>query len=124
MGTYVIQDYLKGVAPRSTYISTFDTKGEVFKCVYNQYTILNSIYNRVDSVLNDIHSSLYAELQDTEIGTAKSLLKINIRAAGVIAGVVLENYLQRIVENHKLLLGKKNPTLANFNDLFKIKPNL
>jgi len=118
-GTYVIQDYIKGVSPGSYQLRDFDTKGEVFKNVFNQFTILKSIYKRAESILSDIQTTLYVELQDVEIETAKSLLKINLRAAGVIAGVVLENYLQRVVDNHKISIKKKNSTISDFNDLLK-----
>lgn len=118
-GTYVIQDYLKGVVPNRYNYPDFNTKGEVTKCFYNQYTILISIQNRIDSLINDIQISLYVELQDTEIETARNLLKINLRAAGVIAGVVLENYLQRVVDNHKISITKKNPTISDFNEQLK-----
>lgn len=118
-GTYVIQDYLKGIGPNRYKYPDFDIKGETLNCFYNQYTILNSIYHRVDSVLNDIQATLFIELQDTEIETARDLLKINLRAAGVIAGIVLENYLLRVVYNHKISIGKKHPTISDFNELLK-----
>src|ERR1035437_2963890 len=118
-GTYVIQDYLKGVGPNRYSYPDFDIKEEVLKCIYNQYTILRAISERIDNVLSDIQGTLYVELQDLELETAKSLLKINIRSAGVIAGVILENYLKHVVENHKLKTTKKNPTLSDFNELLK-----
>jgi hypothetical protein len=46
-------------------------------------------------------------------------LKINLRSSGVIAGVVLESYLSKVTDNHKLTLPKKNPTLSDFNEVLK-----
>ena len=42
-GTYVIQDYLKGVAPSRYQHEDFDTRAEVLKCFLNQLTIVNAI---------------------------------------------------------------------------------
>ena len=118
-GTYVIQDYIKGVAPSSYTYSDFNTKGEALKNLYNQYTILGAIAPRVNSILADIQSALYIELQDLELDTAKSLLKVNVRSAGVIAGVILEGYLSKILNKHNLKSQKKNPTLSEFNEILK-----
>lgn len=118
-GNYYIQDYLKGVDPNRWNTPDFDTKEETLKNVYNQYTILISINDRIDSVLSDIQTTLFVELQDIELGTAQSLLKINLRSSGVIAGVVLESYLSKVTDNHSLTLSKKNPTLSDFNEVLK-----
>jgi hypothetical protein len=39
-----------------------------------------------------------------------------LRAAGALAGVVLERHLQRVAGNHRVLPSKKNPTIADLND--------
>lgn len=118
-GNYYIQDYLKGVGPNRWNTPDFDTKEETLKNVYNQYTILISINDRIDSILSDIKTNLLIELQDTELETAKSLLKVNIRSSGVIAGVILESYLSSVTDNHSLTLSKRNPTLSDFNEVLK-----
>ncbi len=118
-GNYYIQDYLKGVAPNKWNNPDFNTKEETLKNVYNQYTILVSINDRIDSILSDIQTNLLIELQDTELETAKSLLKVNIRASGVIAGVILESYLLSVTNNHSLTISKRNPTLSDFNEALK-----
>jgi len=118
-GDYYIQDYLKGVAPNSWNTPNFDAKEETLKNVSNQYTILVSINDRIDTVLSDIQTNLLIELQDTELETAKSLIKINLRASGIIAGVVLESYLSSVTKNHGITFRKKNPTLSDFNEALK-----
>ncbi len=118
-GNYCIQDYLKGVAPSPMRYHNFDCKAQALKNLINQYTILVSIENRIDSVFADIQTTLLVELQDTELETAKALLKINIRASGVLAGVVLEGYLSSIIQNHGIKLAKKNPSLSDFNEVLK-----
>ncbi|HEY0667630.1 MAG TPA: hypothetical protein VGD22_05610 [Sphingobacteriaceae bacterium] len=118
-GCYYIQDFLKGVAPNKWNTPDFDTKEETVKNIYNQYTILCSINDRIDNVIADIQTNLLVELQDTELETATSLLKVNIRSSGVIAGVVLESYLSSVTKNHRLTLTKRNPTLSDFNEVLK-----
>ncbi|MES2726206.1 MAG: DUF4145 domain-containing protein [Bacteroidota bacterium] len=118
-GSYYIQDYFKGVAPSRLHIANFNTKEETLRNIYNQYTILVSINDRIDSILADIQTNLLIELQDIELETAKSLLKVNIRSSGVIAGVILESYLSSVTINHSLKLTKKNPTLSDFNEALK-----
>jgi len=118
-GTYVIQDYLKGVVPGGYQYEGFDVRGQVLQCFFNQLTILRSIENRIDSVLANIEGELYAELQDNEVAIAKQLLKINPRAAGALVGVVIECHLQKVADAHGIRIAKKRPTIANLNDSLK-----
>lgn len=118
-GTYVIQDYLKGVAPSSIRYSGFDTRDQVLRGFHNQLTILKSIEERVDSVLSDIEGEIYAELQDNELSVARQLMKINLRAAGALVGVVIEGHLQKVSLAHGLKIAKKSPTIADLNDPLK-----
>lgn len=113
-GTYVIQDFIKNLA-----LPNFDSTNKTLQNTYNQYTILVSINNRIDNVLSDIQTTLFTELQDLELDTAKSLIKVNLRASGVIAGVILETYLKKVVENHKIKILKKSPTLSDLNSALK-----
>lgn len=118
-GTYVIQDFLKGVAPGSYQLREFDTRAEVIKCFLNQLSILNAIKSRVDSVLANIEGELYAEIQDNEVANARQLMKISPRAAGALVGVVIEGHLQKVAAAHGLKIAKKNPTIADLNDPLK-----
>lgn len=118
-GTYVIQDFLKGVAPGGYQYEGFDTRAQVLTCFFNQLTILLSIEERVDSVLSNIEGELYAELQDSEVVVARQLAKVSLRAAGALVGVVIEGHLQKIASAHEVKLAKKNPTIADLNDPLK-----
>jgi hypothetical protein len=42
-----------------------------------------------------------------------------LRAAGAVAGVVLEKHLRQVCEDHSLQILKKNPTLSDLSDLLK-----
>jgi hypothetical protein len=118
-GTYVIQDYLKGVAPNTYQHPDFDARAQVLTCFFNQLTILKAIGERVDSVLANIEGELYAELQDSEVVVARQLAKVSLRAAGALVGVVIEGHLQKIASAHGVKLAKKNPTIADLNDPLK-----
>ncbi len=118
-GTYVIQDYIKGVAPSSYSYPDFDTREQVGKCLLNQLTIFHSLSERVDSVLSNIDGQLLSELQDVELETAKQLLKVSVRAAGSLAGVIVENHLQKVVKSHGITMRKKHPTISDLNDPLK-----
>lgn len=118
-GTYVVQDYLKGVAPNSYTHPNFDIRAQALTCFFNQLTILHSLTERVDSVLANIDARLLSEMQDAELQTAKVLLKVSLRAAGSLAGVVIENHLQKVARNHGISIHKKNPTISDLNDPLK-----
>lgn len=118
-GTYVVQDYLKGVAPNSYHYPNFDTREQVLKCLFNQLTILHAIGERIDSVLGNIEGELYAEIQDGEITVARQLAKVSLRAAGALVGVLIEGHLQKVAHTHGLKIAKKNPTIADLNDPLK-----
>jgi hypothetical protein len=85
----------------------------------NQYQILSSLYSRLGSVLADVRGHLLAEIEDEELGAARKLLKMNLRAAGAVAGVVLESLLQRVAVNHGIKISKKSPTISDLNDPLK-----
>lgn len=119
-GTYVIQDYIKGVKPGSYQLRDFDTRGQAALGVFNQLVILAAVVSRSNSALDDIQGTLFAELQDEEIDSAAGLLKVNIRAAGALAGVVLESHLQKVAAAHSVQISKKSPTIADLNDSLKL----
>lgn len=118
-GTYVIQDHLKGVAPSRLHYSDFDTAKQALIGFFNQLTILHSLTHRIDAAIGNIEGGLYSELQDAELATARELLKVNLRAAGVLAGVIVETYLQKLAKSHGVSIRKKNPTIGDLNDPLK-----
>ncbi|MDN5538955.1 hypothetical protein [Comamonas sp.] len=118
-GTYVIQDYIKGVVPNKFNHPDFDTRNQTLTCFFNQITILHAISERIDSVLSDIEGELYAEIQDGEIAVARQLSKVSPRAAGSLIGVLIEGHLQKVASAHGLKIAKKNPTIADLNDPLK-----
>jgi hypothetical protein len=81
----------------------------------SQINILSSVISRIDSVLADIEGNLIADYQDAELATASQLKKTSLRAAGALAGVVLEGHLQRIAQTHGVKVRKAHPTIADLN---------
>jgi hypothetical protein len=118
-GTYVIQDYIKDVAPSSFHFPNFNVRNQTLKCFINQLTILYAVDERIDSVLSNIEGELYAEIQDSEIAVARQLSKVSLRAAGALVGVLIEGHLQKVADAHGLKIAKKNPTIADLNDPLK-----
>ena len=118
-GNYVIQDYCKGIVPGG--YSDLDTHSVTRKRVLNQLQILKSLESRIDSILQDVKGHLMADIQDAELKVADQLRKVSLRAAGALAGVILEGHLQRVTQNHNISIRKKFPTIADLNDPLKNK---
>ena len=121
-GTYCIQDYIKAVGARMDdweIKPLWDINATVALRIVNQAHILESLAGRIDSVLADVKGHILAEIQDEELAVAHRLLKISLRAAGAVAGVVLEGHLQRVATNHAITIVKKDPSIADLNDPLK-----
>ncbi len=88
--------------------------------VEQQLSILRAVEQRFESSLFDIRQLVQADLFDSELDAARELLKSGFgRAAGAVAGVVLEKHLGQVAQNHQLATRKAHPTISDFNDLLK-----
>ena len=86
----------------------------------NQLNILKSLGGRFESALFDIQLLVQADLFNSELDSARELAMVGfLRAAGAVAGVVLEKHLRQVVENHNINIRKKNPTIGDYNDRLK-----
>ncbi|HEX7965520.1 MAG TPA: hypothetical protein VF651_07360 [Gammaproteobacteria bacterium] len=112
-GAYVIQDYFRG---RETVDEDFDPRPDTLRGFRNQLAILKSITDRL--AWSSIESEDQAErgLQLALLETARGLIAINERAAGVLAGTVLEIYLRKLAAKHKLKFRKQTPLLREYID--------
>lgn len=89
-------------------------------CLFRQITMLRACLDKFDSKIFDIQTILQAEIFDSEIESAKHLLKKGfLRAAGAICGVLLEKHFAGVCINRGITLRKKNPTIADYNDALK-----
>jgi hypothetical protein len=85
-----------------------------------QLAILSAARARFESSLFEIKQLVQADIFDSEIDSARELLKNKfLRAAGAIAGVVLEKHLQQVYDDHTLKITKKNPGISDLNELLK-----
>lgn len=85
-----------------------------------QVAMLESVKARFESSLFDIRLLVQADLFDSELDAAKELLCQKFtRAAGALAGVVLERHLWQVCENHSVKIGKKTPGISDLNDALK-----
>lgn len=115
--TYPIAHYLRGVL--STYVAR-DARVGAHKLFLQQYLILESAQSSLDDILANIHGVVQAEILDNELDAATELWKAgHIRAAGTIAGVVLERHLAKICSSRNLKTRKKKPTISDWNDILK-----
>jgi hypothetical protein len=85
-----------------------------------QLNIVVAARNVLDSRLADIRGVLQADLFDSELDAAQELLKHGfLRAAGMIAGVVLERHLAEVARSHKVSIRSKAPGISHYNDALK-----
>jgi hypothetical protein len=85
-----------------------------------QLAMLKAAKARFESSLFEIRQLVQADLLDSELEAAEVLAKHKFtRAAGALAGVVLERHLSQVCVDRKLPTGKKNPTIADFNETLK-----
>jgi hypothetical protein len=120
--TYHIQDWLNGVRSGASYTGEkhYDDFAIITMRFSTQLAILEAVRTRFDSSLYDIRQLVQADLFDSELDAARELLNAGFaRAAGAVAGVVLEKHLGQVVVNHAISSRKQHPTISDLNDLLK-----
>jgi hypothetical protein len=113
--TYRISDWLVG-------LSLLDDKTEklVAGLTLSQVLILQSLEERASSRLTDIMALLQYDLFDHELDAASYLASGgHLRAAGAVAGVVLESHLGAICTRHSISLGRKKHSISTLNDALR-----
>ncbi len=118
---YKIMDYLQGLRVTRGYeqakVVGPDTAVPQFQ---QQLAIVKSAHARFESSLFDIRQLVQADLLDSELDAANELAKNKFtRAAGAVAGVVLERHLTQVCDNHGIGPAKKTPTISDLNDALK-----
>ena len=115
--SYRLEDYLVGLEVRRG-------EGPAVAITHfrQQLAILKAVKTRFESSLFDVRQLVMADLFDSELAAATELAKKNfLRAAGVVAGVVLEKHLAQVCRNHSVKILKRSPTISDLNDLLKAK---
>jgi hypothetical protein len=118
---YRIEDYLQGLTVTKGWekqkVVGPDAAISHFR---QQIAIVKSVKARFESSLFDIRQLVQADLFDSELDAAEELAKHKFgRAAGAVAGVVLERQLRQVCDNHGVKITKKAPTIADLNDALK-----
>lgn len=114
--TYTIRDFIAGVGG----LGVEDGASVVLERLTRQLAIFRGAHSRLGSSLADIRGTLEAELFDDELSVARELLRRNhLRAAGAVAGVVLERHLGTVADTHNVRITKRFPTVADLNDPLK-----
>ncbi len=125
-----LKHYFQHIPPvieKGLELGTFDDKiippedYEIAKSIFeSQIGILKACEKRFESSLFDIKQILQADIFENELETAKELNKKGFwRAAGAVAGVVLEGHLKQVCINHKLTIKKQHPTINDCNQTLK-----
>jgi len=119
--TYRIQDALKGLrVTQPPYNKVVVDDEASIPHFQQQLAIIRAAQKRFESSLFEIRQLVQADLLDSEIDSARELLKGKfLRAAGAVAGVVLEKHLLQICDDHKVKVTKKNPGINDLNQLLK-----
>jgi hypothetical protein len=118
---YKVTDYLQGLHITQGYqkekVVGPDAAIPQFR---QQLAIVRSAQARFESSLFDIRQLVQADLLDSELDAANELAKNKfLRAAGAVAGVVLERHLTQVCEDHSVKLSKKAPVISELNDALK-----
>lgn len=120
---YTIEDYLQGLTVTRTVGLESKTLAEPSSAIpkfQQQHAILGSVKARLESSLFNIRQLVQADLFDSELDAAKELAKNKfVRAAGALAGVVIERHLAQVCDNHQIKVTKKDPGISDLNDLLK-----
>lgn len=113
---YTISDALQG---KTTSSHSFHPGNAQYK-MYQQIGILRACLDRFDKKIYDLQVILQADVFDSELDSARHLLKMGfLRAAGAICGVVIENHLYSVCNFRNIKLRKKNPSIADYNEALK-----
>ncbi len=97
-----------------------DNVQETMLLFENQLGIVKAAERRFESSLFDIKQLVQADLFNSELDAARELNKKGFtRGAGAVAGVVLEEHLAQVCENHKIKTDKEKPTINDLSQLLK-----
>jgi hypothetical protein len=118
---YTIEDYLQGLnVTRGIYQEKVVGRDAAIPHFRQQLAIVDAVQGRFESSLFDIRHMVQAELLDSDLEAAEHLAKVKFfRAAGAVAGVVLERHLGEVCADRKITIVKKNPTIGDFNEALK-----
>jgi hypothetical protein len=114
----ILSDYLGGLSANRGLSEVVGPSAEL-QPFGQQVKIIEALKQRFESSLFDIRALVQADLFDNELDAAAELNKKGFqRAAGAVAGVVLEEHLGTVCVQHTVST-PKNATISRLNDLLK-----
>ena len=119
--SYRIEDCLQGLSITSGWDKEMVVGPEgAIPHFRQQLAILKAVRARFESSLFDIQQLVMADLFDSELDAAAELAKRKfLRAAGAMAGVVLEKHLVQVCGNHSVKISKKAPGISDLTAMLK-----
>jgi hypothetical protein len=119
--TYRVLDYLQGLTVTQGYAKEKVVGPDAAIPQFRQQLfILKALEGRFESSLFDIRQLVQADLFDSDLDAAGELLRKKFaRAAGAMAGVVLERHLVQACDSHGVKITKKSPVISDLNDALK-----
>jgi len=105
---------------RSDYIS-FDSQVAISRCIQQIQVIVNSMPAYLEGRLHDIELAVAQTYIGDQLLEAEALLKAGyVRAAGAVAGVLLERHLKMLCDHHgPPVKYPKTAGISKLNDLLK-----
>jgi hypothetical protein len=117
--TYRIEDYLQGLSA-TLGLQTIAGPGAAVPHFEQQLAIVEAAEARFESSLFEIRQLVQADFFDSDLAAADELAEHKFtRAAGALAGVVLEKHLSQVCTDHQIKLTKKKPTISDFSGSLK-----
>ena len=118
---YRIEDYLQGLSvTRGAYKEKVVGPDGAIPHFRQQLAIVKAAEARFESSIFEIKQLVQADLFDGELDAAGELLKQNfLRAAGALAGVVIERHLSQVCLDRSIPATKKNPSISDFSETLK-----
>ena len=113
---YVIRDYILGREPST---GSIEGRKETTRCFTSQLAILKSVADRLSWMSLDTEDQAERGLQLDLLETARDLIKVEERAAGALAGTILEAYLRKLAAKHEVKLRKQSPSPAELVEALK-----
>jgi hypothetical protein len=119
---FTIQDWLTGrrASKAGSSEKPFNDILTVSMRLKTQLEILKSAEARFQSSLFEMRQLVQANLFDSELDAGRELAAHGfLRAAGAIAGVILEKHLRQVIAGHGIVVRKTEATLNDYNDHLK-----
>jgi hypothetical protein len=113
---YAVQDYLRGEKLAG---ANADQKRETARCISSQLAIFKAVADRLEWQALDTEEQVGRTLQLATLETARELIRASERAAGALAGTVLQSYLLGLAASHKLKLKRSSPPTRELADDLK-----